>query len=704
MAGRKHGSAKKALFKSPMKRGKYQEPPQKVEKKVPEKEPPQKEDVPIKEQKKVEVPPPEPKKDLKPSSPPKPEITTSGDSPKNVWASKPKLEIDIDELAQRASLVSDHVHEHGLLFNLGELRVEQASRTVSVFAVDSITRKMLKTKKDLMTKTLSSLGVKVQAIIAGTSYAMWDVLLPTPEDAVALTKKHLEVKDMILRVEYLGRRKTTVTIYEVPSYLIDENLAGYFMKYGDLVAARHDGMRGEWSFDIMLSKTAFDSVPNFLDLEGRRLSVIVTGRKPACWNCFKTGHLSSNCPGKKAPVIATSKTRDTLPLPKSPGRKEASEAEPAVRTTTSEKVGVEQQTPPSPKTSSLGTTGNDEGEWLTAGKGGRKVQTAVPQSHIEIPTGTVGETPQSYAGMTRDKCVSPGKEKFEKLLKFKAALDAKTAVTTTSTTTTTTTAASSGCPRSTPPKTLKSPKPSPGRLMPPPKMTVLGHKGAHPPPLPTPPKKISPRPTPTTSTASTPKSSPHKKTPVPTPSRGETGEKITAVKRQRSPSAGSSEDELPSLKKKTPFGGGLHICKVEGDILIKDSKLPPKIADNLGALLNFKRLKDLDVEDPRNFPDAWVLSAIRSGRRSGPIMAMVRDAAETFGPIAALLPEGGEYMCEPGRVPIRLHPSLYRALKLTYPRDIGGLAYDGAFTEALGFASLSQTVGVLSPDMFSPMT
>ena len=100
MAGRKHGSAKKALFKSPMKRGKYQEPPQKVEKKVPEKEPPQKEDVPIKEQKKVEVPPPEPKKDLKPSSPPKPEITTSGDSPKNVWASKPKLEIDIDELAQ----------------------------------------------------------------------------------------------------------------------------------------------------------------------------------------------------------------------------------------------------------------------------------------------------------------------------------------------------------------------------------------------------------------------------------------------------------------------------------------------------------------------------------------------------------------------------------------------------------------------------
>ena len=55
----------------------------------------------------------------------------------------------------------------------------------------------------------------------------------------------------------MGRRRTTVSIYEVPSYLRDANLAAYMLQFGDIVSATHDGMRGEWRFDIMLDMKTF---------------------------------------------------------------------------------------------------------------------------------------------------------------------------------------------------------------------------------------------------------------------------------------------------------------------------------------------------------------------------------------------------------------------------------------------------------------
>ena len=99
----------------------------------------------------------------------------------------------------------------------------------------------------------------------------------------------------------MGRRWTTVSVYEVPSFLRDANLAAFMLNFGDIVSATHDRMRGEWRFDLMLDAQTFYSVPNWLDVEGRRLPVIISGRKPACWHCGEIGHLSAVCPGKKAP-------------------------------------------------------------------------------------------------------------------------------------------------------------------------------------------------------------------------------------------------------------------------------------------------------------------------------------------------------------------------------------------------------------------
>ena len=80
------------------------------------------------------------------------------------------------------------------MFNLEEVRQDQKKRTVSVFVGDKRSRKIVKPAKDMVLCQLSSLGVKVQAIIAGTSYAFWDILVPIEDEAVALTRKTLENK------------------------------------------------------------------------------------------------------------------------------------------------------------------------------------------------------------------------------------------------------------------------------------------------------------------------------------------------------------------------------------------------------------------------------------------------------------------------------------------------------------------------------
>ena len=208
------------------------------------------------------------------------------------------------------------------MFTLEEVKQDQKKRTVSVFVVDKQSRKIVKPAKDMVLRQLSTLGVKVQAIIAGTSYAFWYILIPTVEETVALTRKTLENKEYFFRTEYMGRRWTTVSVYEVPSFLRDANLAACMLQFDDIVSATHDRMRREWRFEIMLDVKTFYSVPNWLDVEGRRLPVIVSGRKPACWHCGEIGHLSAVCPGKKAPK-KPDQNSGTLPPVSTNNEKEA---------------------------------------------------------------------------------------------------------------------------------------------------------------------------------------------------------------------------------------------------------------------------------------------------------------------------------------------------------------------------------------------
>ena len=107
-----------------------------------------------------------------------PTPSTSGGSP-NVWKAPPKIVINIDDLVQEAKSIRDLVREHGILYNLDQARADYLKRVVSIFVVDKRTRRVIRPTKIVVLKELTSLGIRVQQIIAGNSYAMWRVLLPS---------------------------------------------------------------------------------------------------------------------------------------------------------------------------------------------------------------------------------------------------------------------------------------------------------------------------------------------------------------------------------------------------------------------------------------------------------------------------------------------------------------------------------------------
>ena len=113
----------------------------------------------------------------------------------------------------------------GFLFNLDQLPQDEKKKML-VFIVDKYTKRIITSTEDLILKLMSCQGVKVGPIIVGTSNALLDVLLPI-KDTVTFAMTTLEFKGLIFKVEYQERRRTSVAVYEVPGYLINENIAAY---------------------------------------------------------------------------------------------------------------------------------------------------------------------------------------------------------------------------------------------------------------------------------------------------------------------------------------------------------------------------------------------------------------------------------------------------------------------------------------------
>ena len=67
---------------------------------------------------------------------------------------------------------------------------------------------------------------------------------------------------------------------------------------------------------------------------------------------------------------------------------------------------------------------------------------------------------------------------------------------------------------------------------------------------------------------------------------------------------------------------------------------------------------------------------------------MLEEAKEALGPISFIKDDHISCKDLVGRIPVVLHPSLYKAVKLTYLRDIGGLTQDGAISNEMATGSI----------------
>lgn len=82
--------------------------------------------------------------------------------------------------------------------------------------VDKRSRIIFRSTKDTEVKSLESLGVKSKRIIKHKCFFMWHILLPTPEDWIKTASWELLTKDLIIRIEYEGRQRPKVAIFEIP--------------------------------------------------------------------------------------------------------------------------------------------------------------------------------------------------------------------------------------------------------------------------------------------------------------------------------------------------------------------------------------------------------------------------------------------------------------------------------------------------------
>ena len=61
----------------------------------------------------------------------------------NSWTAPPKIQVDVDDLLQRAKAISSEVQEHGLMFNLEEVRQDQKKeRCLSLLWINDLVKSL----------------------------------------------------------------------------------------------------------------------------------------------------------------------------------------------------------------------------------------------------------------------------------------------------------------------------------------------------------------------------------------------------------------------------------------------------------------------------------------------------------------------------------------------------------------------------------
>ena len=176
-------------------------------------------------------------------------------------------------------------------------------RVLSLVVSDLKTERLVGLNKEIFEELLRKAGIPCQ-YFCRKSFATWDVLLPSEEQAAKAAESDIITKNFRLQPEYKGTRRLCFTACNVPAIITGEVLAAYLSAYGqveefNLLRSPAGTAYGDYAFRLCLTRDGFKAIPETLISRDRQMMVVVEGRCPRCWGCKQIGHFAKFCPPRK---------------------------------------------------------------------------------------------------------------------------------------------------------------------------------------------------------------------------------------------------------------------------------------------------------------------------------------------------------------------------------------------------------------------
>ncbi len=610
----------------------------------------------------------------------------------------------------------------GEILPIPELVEAVEPKTLSFVVTDIKTKRLAGIKKETFEDLLKTANIPGK-YFCRRSFATWDVLLPSEEVAKSLAGGNITTRFFRLQPEYRGKRRIRVTVCNVSMQLSGDVLAAYLSIYGGVeqvtqVTSTRGTAYGDYVFVMCLDRGGFNKIPHKIRYREQTMTVIVEGRKPLCWFCNNIGHFSKSCPQKttKTTPATTTTTTETTTNNEHNDNYSSNSDNSSDRSKQNE----------TPKTKT-GDSPNKEEGWTQVVKGGKKKKTPIKEPAKQTPikepaTATVSKKPNitttakidssstpttstakssssstsarssSSSSLTKKKNKENNIEKEDEAMDYSINLkrrrDSDDSV------------AGEG-----EKKHIKGPhQETPTQSQTPSQPQEKGEKIERPAQIIPPPQKHQNTPAHLSDFPLSPKSP--SLSPIRTPKLLTRAQSVT----RESPTAAASPSST-ELKPRSRSASNevrraftaFHFCE---DIL-EPQNMDHILKKTLKPLSSLKKIDGKDITNPYLFKSAaMVTTFVRSaGPRTKELWHFLEGASRADAMLADLRHQSLKKLlpfCS-GRVPILVHPTFYRSLKLRYPVDVGGITRDDRVSTELGTGSLRQAVGILTPKDFRPI-
>lgn len=105
-----------------------------------------------------------------------------------------------------------------------------STRIIPLLTMEVKNRKFIAISRETMEEALKALNIAAK-VLARRPNALWDILLATEEAVEALAGNVLTTKTLRLKTEYMGTRKTRITLHGVLMYISEDHLVAFFSDF-----------------------------------------------------------------------------------------------------------------------------------------------------------------------------------------------------------------------------------------------------------------------------------------------------------------------------------------------------------------------------------------------------------------------------------------------------------------------------------------